>query len=299
MRKIVLAVLLVNASALLYSQGEAPSQELEAGERVVTEVPVVPESKVDDSTVLSEEEKNLPDSLRQAKEFQLMRSLNPKDSLLEDKKVPEKRFITIGFTVGPTFSTYGLAGMNGSTAGWGPGVQLGINCDLPFGQKPVGQYFSIQPELLFSYRHVPMELVGFFPDGGHDLEGEPTGSYEKYDATDDVIYMNVPINVKASARYKKGRAFVSLAPMISLGLYGNRTVDGLSTLLFQSDADEQREEPMYNNFDFSFYPRLGYDSDKGLSVSVGFQMGFINMQKASGEGVIKNRSLSLNVGYNF
>ncbi|MCQ2217718.1 MAG: PorT family protein [Paludibacteraceae bacterium] len=299
MKRLALAALLaINGSALVYSQNEVQDETLTLPVAVENIAPAVPQ--VDDATVLSDAEKSLPDSLRKVKEFQLMRELNPKDSLLEDKKVPEKRFITLGFTIGPTLSTYGLAGMDGCSAGFGPGVQVGINCDLPFGQTPVGQYFSIQPELLFSFRHTPLTLVGFVEDGGVDEDGEPTGELQKFDAADDLLYMTVPINVKASARFKKGRVFASLAPMISLGLFGNQSSDDYDNrLLFQSDPDSQQEDPIYNNFDFSLYSRLGYDCDGGLTVSLGFQLGTLDMMKASGAGVMKSRCFSLNVGYNF
>lgn len=301
MKRIALAALLaINGSAFAYSQDEV-QEETMAQPVVVGEVsPVAPEQPgVDDYTMLTESDKALPDSLRQVKENQLMRGLNPKDSLLEDKKLPEKRFITLGFTVGPMLSTYSLDGMNGSTPGFGPGFQFGVNCDLPFGQTPVGQYFSIQPELLFSFRHTPIDLNEFVPDGKFDLEGEPTGEYQKHEVTDDLFYVSLPINVKASARFKKGRVFASLAPMFSLGLFGNQSSDADgNTLLFQSDPDAQQEDPLYNNFDISLYSRLGYDCDGGLSVSLGFQLGALNML-AEGDGALKARCFSVNVGYNF
>lgn len=321
MKKITLASLLaVGASSLAYSQEEGimanPDSAIVIADPIVKE-PIVEAPLVDDSTVLSEEEKSLPDSLRRVKEFQLMRSFNPKDSLLEDKRLPEKRFITIGFTVGAGLSTYGVTGENIKDPGFGPAVQLGINCDLPFGQSQIGQYFSIQPELLFSFRETPFKQVLFVEDGGYDLEGEPTGEYEKFSSKDDLIYMSVPINVKASMRLYRtkksasrneetqktkvsnGRIFLSVAPMVSLGLFGNQTLDGHNLLLFQSDPDEQREDPIYNNVDFSLYSRLGYDWDSGLTASLAFQLGFVDMVKASDAGSIKSRCLSINVGYNF
>lgn len=265
---------------------------------------------VDDETVLSNEDKMLPDSAKNAKELLMMRDLNPKDSLLEEKKVPEKRFITVGYTVGLTMTTYGLAGMDGESASFGPGAQVAINCDIPLGQTPICQYLSIQPELILSFRTTGLDLV--MPR--IDEAGDPVGA-RKYEATDRLLYMCVPVNVKASMRYKKGRPFVSLAPMLSVGLFGKRVSDETadfdysgdeaidlgdcsSTLLFQADTQEAQQKPLYNNIDFSLYSKVGYDFDSGLSVSLAFQLGLTDMMKSDG-CLMKTRCLSLNVGYNF
>lgn len=301
MKRITLAVLMaISGSAFAYSQ-DMNQNDPAAQPIFVDEVtPIAPaQPKVDDSTILSDSEKSLPDSLRNAREMELLREVNEMDSLAEDAKLPEKRFITLGFTAGPLLTTYGLAGMEGSSAGMGAGFQLGINCDLPFGATPIGQYFSIQPELLFAFYHTPLELNEFVPNGEFDDEGEPKGEFQKHDVTDDLLYMTVPINVKASARFKKGRAFVSLAPMLSLGLFGNRSTDDRNILLFQSDPDYQQEDPVLRNIDCSLYSRLGYDWDSGLTVSLGFQLGMVDMVNVSGDGLMKMRALSLNVGYNF
>jgi len=268
-----------------------------------------PEVVVDDVTVLSDVDKALPDSARLAKEKQMMREFNPKDSLLEEKKVPEKRFITVGFSGGLNMTTYGLAGMDDQSASFGPGAELAINCDIPLGQTPVCQYLSIQPELIFSFRTTNLDLLVPMVDEAGDFV-----QYHKYTATDRLFYMNIPINFKASMRFKKGRPFVSLAPMLGIGLFGKRVSDGTpdlnyeddgmaddgdcrSTLLFQADTQHAQEDPLYNNVDFSLYTKLGYDFDKGWSVYAAFQFGFVDLMAA--DGLMKTRCLSLNVGYNF
>ena len=97
--------------------------------------------------------------------------------------------------------------------------RAGLNFDIPF-----GQYFSFQPELLFATR-----------GGGYKAEGNHA---------EHLYYMDVPLNVKLSKRMNlsktmTGRPFVSLGPVLSLGMYGTSKCDGHTSHPMQNDADDE------------------------------------------------------------
>lgn len=308
MKKVVLAFVATLISNMTISAQVADSSFLSVETPVESVQPVVPVEVDYDATVLDGPNLLLPDSVRAERELQAMRELNPKDSLLEEKRLPEKRFFTVGAVAGLNASTYTVVNLDGASAGFGPGGQLGINCDIPLGQTPLWQYFTIQPELLFTFCSVPLSSLKVYRDNGY-----PIKQSQEVDVTDWFIQMNVPVTLKGSIRMGKGRTFLAVGPMFNLGLFGRRNSDDpslyASSLLYQADPnlldkdgedlELRREKALYNDMDFSLYTKGGYDFDSGFSVSLAFRMGFVNLLKDVDYGVLHARTLFLNVGYNF
>ena len=210
--------------------------------------------------------------------------------------LPEVRFVTIGASVALGGSFYRTDATSDGAAFCG---KAGINFDIP-----IGQVFSIQPELMFATR-----------GGGFDLAGS---TY-----TDHLFYMDLPINLKFSKRMSlgslHGRGFFSVAPVISMGLYGKGEKEfGNSTTEYhpmQNDADKELADALYKNFEFSTSLRIGYDLDNGLSFAIGYQLGLTDIVSSDMEKNVEtyykdkfygtslpklhNNSLFLQVGYNW
>jgi hypothetical protein len=239
----------------------------------------------------------------------------------------EGRRILLGATAGVNMTTYS----GDRNAEMGLGGQFGINCDIP-----VGESFSIMPELIFSFHSVNLD---------NPVWDDATGNMFTLESTDNLSFMNVPITVKWGTEMGPGRPFVALGPMISIGLFGKNKLKDTDAmrelheffcpkannpkdvkgekghcnyvhelLLFQSDPNsyvsEYRDSPIYNNLDFSAYLKLGYDFDMGLSLSAALQWGFSNMYKMSDareafykeyglDTSQKRRTFSFSVGYSF
>ena len=179
------------------------------------------------------------------------------------KPLPEYRWTTIGVTFGGGLAWYNSKPINNRFA---PCLRGGLNFDVP-----IGQWFSLQPELLFAVRG-----GGFKTEVGDNVE-------------DNLFYFDVPINCKFSKRMNfsktcTGRAFVSVGPVLSLGAFGKWTakeLDGehpsVNNKLFQNNPDEETEHAIYRSFDFSFNFRLGYDFDSDWSFAIGYQLGLVNL----------------------
>ena len=179
------------------------------------------------------------------------------------KPLPEYRWTTIGVTFGGGLAWYNSKPINNRFA---PCLRGGLNFDVP-----IGQWFSLQPELLFAVRG-----GGFKTEVGYNVE-------------DNLFYFDVPINCKFSKRMNfsktcTGRAFVSVGPVLSLGAFGKCTAKELDSehpsvnnKLFQNNPDEETEHAIYRSFDFSFNFRLGYDFDSDWSFAIGYQLGLVNL----------------------
>ncbi len=223
-------------------------------------------------------------------EDSLMRLSNGTDEMVQAKPLPEVRFVTIGVTGGIGSSWYRSDPSNNMMAFC---FRAGLNFDIPF-----GQYFSFQPELLFATR-----------GGGYKAEGNHA---------EHLYYMDVPLNVKLSKRMNlsktmTGRPFVSLGPVLSLGMYGTSKCNGHTSHPMQNDADDEMKDAFYDNFDFSLNLRVGYDFDKHYSVALGYQFGLTDIANddltkdekvAYGEEYgclpeVHNNSLYITIGYNW
>lgn len=215
-------------------------------------------------------------------ELPLVQEVAIADSVIDDelndiiemspiKPLPEYRETTIGVSIAGGAAFYTSKPINNRVA---PCFRGGLNFDVP-----IGQWFSLQPELLFATR-----------GGGYTTDLD-------YKLKENLFYFDVPINCKLSKRMNfssatTGRAFVSVGPVLSFGVYGVSKTDdlvefkrdeanGMKNKLFQNDPDEELEHPLYRNFDFSLNFRLGYDFDNGYSISAGYQMGLVNLMNDS------------------
>lgn len=222
-------------------------------------------------------------------------SLNTRDSLVPEVAIPEVRLISLGVTAGLNMAGY-RTNMEGG--GMRLGGQVGVNMEFP-----IGQFLAIQPEMILSLRGGKYDYVGVY---GIKEPGE------------SLLYMDIPVNVKFSKRMGKGRPFISVAPMFSVGLYGSSTYEKIAQdgsvsenkiSVFQCDPEMEQEDAAYNNFDFGFCFKLGYDTDDFWSVSAGYSIGLTEMYNVSAEEKklmnkyggeepsLKNHNIFVTVGY--
>lgn len=229
------------------------------------------------------------------KDTATIESLNTRDSLVPEVAIPEVRLISLGVTAGLNMAGY-RTNMEGG--GMRLGGQVGVNMEFP-----IGQYLAIQPEMILSLR-----------GGKYDY----AGVYGVKEPGESLLYMDVPINVKFSKRMGKGRPFISVAPMFSFGIYGSSTYEGVGPdgsatetkiSVFQCDPELEQEDAAYNNFDFGFCFKLGYDTDDFWSISAGYSIGLTEMYNVSAEEEkfmkkhggeepsLKNHNIFVTVGY--
>lgn len=226
-----------SAAALVVE--EAVKADSAAALVVEDSLPAVPEAKVFDDTTIAD--------------------LNEITELPAEKPLPELRETTIGVSVGVGGAWYNSKPVSNQGVFCFRG---GLNFDIP-----IGQWFSLQPELLFATR-----------GGGFDANSE----YGKISLKENLFYFDVPINCKFSKRMNisktvTGRGFFSVGPVLSLGVYGKSEGDGVKNKVFQNDSENEMEHAIYRNFDFSFNFRIGYDFDAAYSVAVGYQLGLFNL----------------------
>lgn len=204
--------------------------------------------------------------------------------LQADKTLPEVRFTTIGASVAAGASFYRSTPTGDLTRFF---TRIGLNFDIP-----IGQIFSIEPELLFGTRGGGFKMEEFKYEDIYNPQRVATGECEYEDR---LFYADVPINVKLSKRMKlfgqTGRGFVSAGPVISMGMGGKGKAKALNYETgfytdkeykpMQNDVDNELADALYTNFEFSGNFRLGYDTDKGISVAIGYQMGLTDLVNGS------------------
>lgn len=284
-KRIVVLGFLLSQTAAMFANVEDAQVVVADTDAVVVAEPVVPETPAIPDSVISED--------------------NDLIELDKQKPLPEYRWTTIGVSVSGGASWYNSNPANNRNA---PCIRAGLNFDVP-----IGQYFSLQPELLFAVRGGGFKVISARRVNGRD---------EVYNMNNDLkenlFYFDVPINCKFSKRMNfnrqnTGRAFVSAGPVLSLGVFGKSEGDGVNNKLFQNDSDAECEHAIYRNFDFGFNFRLGYDFDAGYSFAAGYQMGLVNLMNDdkfdanetayygrtyySGFPTVKNNSLYVSVGY--
>ena len=213
----------------------------------------------------------------------------------------DEQSIFLGFTFGYNQSNYS----GDRNPKWGSGGQVGINCEIR-----AGDVFSIQPELIFSYKTVGIDYL--VPTNSTNINANVDYGIEDMEnvffvnSSDRMWYMSFPINLKIAIPLGSVRPFLSAAPMLDLGLYGKNKVDNYNKLqltlqelglfnekndkikdydllLFQANPNDKafyfREKPIYNNVNFSLLFKVGLDFGFGLTLSAAYQMGLTNMYK--------------------
>ena len=173
---------------------------------------------------------------------------------------------------------------------------VGVMADLP-----VGQYFSIQPGLLFTGK-------------GSRIQSGNSSDNNYYKATTNPLYVELPVNAVFKIPLEtNSQLFVGAGPYIAMGVGGKRKIEGkvLGVAFSRKDnIDFSNDDPTTLNkeegsgfgimrrFDAGINATAGLILNKFL-VSVNYGWGLTKLQSGADNGEDnknKHRVLSLSVG---
>ncbi len=191
--------------------------------------------------------------------------------------------LSFGAKAEANFSNHLLKDLPGATNSMGPGVTLG-----GFAKIELSEHFALQPELLFSFKHINIEMSGEIPDlGPFDMKG-------------DVEYWGMEIPVYALGQWKagSGQFYAGLGPWFAYGFsmksyYGD---GGMGTMdLYSSEYDDMGG---IKRFDLGLGALAGYELACGLQFNAGYKLGLINAAE-SAPAKMHSQTLSIGLGYRF
>ncbi len=104
-------------------------------------------------------------------------------------------------------------------------------------------------------------------------------------------YLEVPAYITYLHPSSSGSLFVGLGPYIAYGIGGKIKSDGFSIKSFGENNGG------YKRFDLGLGASVGYLMNNGLSFHLSYEMGLANVVYASQDYTAKNRTISLNIGY--
>ena len=192
-----------------------------------------------------------------------------------------------------------------------------------FAEIPVGDFFSIQPELLFSSKGARCkisEIYKFPAVTGYDEIQIMKKTYAP-------CYIELPVYMKAGFKVGSGKFIAGAGPYIAYGVGGKMKAEMKLTKPYLPDVTyeigkkkidvfeknklkiKDPTNPSYEyvilfdkaplkRFDFGLAGFAGYELNWGFFVTVGFQKGLCNIDNFDDEGdKLKNKTFSLSVGY--
>jgi hypothetical protein len=176
---------------------------------------------------------------------------------------------------------------------------VGVMADLP-----VGQYFAIQPGLLFTGK-------------GSKIQNGNSSDPNYYKATTNPLYVELPVNAVFKIPLEtNSQLFVGAGPYAALGVAGKRKIEGKilgveysrkDNIEFSDDDPTTFNEEegagfgVMRRFDFGLNATAGLILNKFL-VQVNYGLGLTKLQSGADNGEDnknKHRVLSLSVGVGF
>ncbi|QQT26599.1 MULTISPECIES: porin family protein [Sphingobacterium] len=141
---------------------------------------------------------------------------------------------------------------------------------------PISPVFSFQPGL---------SLQG--------KGGKTTQSYgTRQTGSINVMYLEVPLNFVYYIPAGPGKVFLGAGPYAGIGLRSKGKVDKLSVNIgFDDDG--------FNRFDAGANFLAGYKLANGFMLNGGYSFGLTNLAKDSDDASLKNRVISVGIGYQF
>lgn len=218
-----------------------------------------------------------------------------------------------GVKAGASFSGYhseSASGLNPEYK-YQPGFQAGV-----FAEQQLSERFSLQPELLFSFRRAKASVKETYSipstTGYTTLELEMTSRFSP-------LYLDLPVYFKMNVmEAKTGKLSLGLGPAFSYGLGGKVKVDGklgsdetsgeqklfkMDEFVWTDDLGNQSTEMLlddapFKRFDFGMGGLAAYELPSGLAFSLSAQYGLINISNDEEEDLF-TRSVSFGISYRF
>lgn len=150
----------------------------------------------------------------------------------------------------------------------------------------ISPIFSIQPGLTLSGK-------------GYKMSGEFEG--DSFEATNNVMYLEIPVNAVARFAAGSGNVFVGAGPYYGFALSGKtkweesfdgETESGKEDIEFGNGAGETKRG------DFGANLLAGYELSSGFNIHVGYGLGLSNLSNDD-DAKLNNRVFSIGVGFSF
>ncbi|WP_423130343.1 outer membrane beta-barrel protein [Gaoshiqia sp. Z1-71] len=221
--------------------------------------------------------------------------------------------VKYGLKAGTTFSWYESSADDGLVVDYNmlAGFQAGV-----FAEAAINNYFSLQPELLFSTLGAKAEVYGEIPVP--TPTGYTTVSFKLSD-TMTPLYLDLPLYLKAGfPSVGSDRFTIGAGPMFSYGIGGKDKMTGTigtekvsgEIKIFSKDAivikdgsgrtifEDDSSSALLKRFDVSVAAFAAYEINKRVVVSLNYRYGLKNISEEPDED-LWNRSLAISLGYRF
>ncbi len=173
------------------------------------------------------------------------------------------------------------------------GFLIGVVADIPFGKTGL----SFRPELNFiqkGFTYDQTEFNGYFY---YNLKNKTTTNY-----------IELPLNVMYNLHLGSGKLFFGLGPNISFGLSGKNKATASAVgyedeeykndIKFDGKKNAIGDDKHLKRVDFGGDILAGYQMGMGLSLNIGYTLGFNNIDPENNLSW-KNRSFCFKIGYMF
>jgi hypothetical protein len=221
--------------------------------------------------------------------------------------------IKFAMKAGATFSTFKASSTSGTVSDYKTivGFQGG-----PMAEISLSNYFSIQPELLFSTKGAITEAEETYP------MPSSTGYTEyhiKLKATITPMYIDLPLHLKINlTSLSSGKFSIGMGPLFSYGLGGKAKITGSindtkltgEASIFNSEkpilkdengndlSGDAEAESMLKRFDIGLSSFASFELKNHFLMILSYQLGLKDISKSSDEK-LHNRCFIVSLGYKF
>lgn len=176
--------------------------------------------------------------------------------------------LRFGVKASANMSNYILKDMGNMESNMKVGANLGGLMKIEF-----GEYFAIQPEVMFNYRL-------------SEMKNKSTGIKNNM----EYWGMEIPVYAVGQLNLGNGKGYLGVGPYVGLG-FSNKNTD--------ADIDMYDTDAMHR-WDFGWGAMLGYEFRNGIQINAGYQMGFINLvDNGIADSKMRTQTVSLGMAYKF
>ncbi|MFB9863362.1 PorT family protein [Rufibacter immobilis] len=146
--------------------------------------------------------------------------------------------------------------------------KIGFNAGVYFNAPIVGDFFSIQPEILYSnkgYKYDDVEKTNLL------------GVTERYEGTANFNYIDVPV----LARIKAGSLFFEAGPQVSYLLNVNDKTKYYVNNKLEDRGTEEKSKSGYSDFEVGYAAGLGFATQSGISLGLRYNGAFTDLSDDS------------------
>nr|WP_121271287.1 porin family protein [Pedobacter schmidteae] len=152
----------------------------------------------------------------------------------------------------------------------------------------VSELFSVQPGLILS---------------GKGAKAKSTEAGEIGEVKTSLMYIELPVNALVNFPVGDGKVFVGAGPYYSMAISGKNkasgTVEGETASVSVSDDVKFGKDGEYKRGDYGVNFLAGYQLSNGFNIHAGYGLGLGNIAQDSGDVTVKNKVLSVGVGFSF